>query len=74
MAEDDDFDHLIASLGEVLTLTDDAQSLGGGLKIPYAIDVAAIRKKTGLSKAAFVLRIGIPVGTIRNWQQTRRAP
>jgi hypothetical protein len=31
------------SLGAVLALTDDGQSLGNGLKIPYAIDVAAIR-------------------------------
>ena len=41
--QDDDFDQLIASLGEVLALTDDSRSLGGGLTVPYAIDVAAIR-------------------------------
>jgi putative transcriptional regulator len=72
--QDDEFDQLIASLGEVLALTDDGQSLGGGLKIPYAIDAAAIRRKTGLSQATFALRIGVPVGTIRNWEQGRRAP
>jgi putative transcriptional regulator len=72
--QDDDFDQLIANLGAVLALTDDGQNLGNGLKIPYAIDVAAIRNKTGLSQAAFALRIGVPVGTIRNWEQGRRAP
>jgi putative transcriptional regulator len=72
--QDDDFDQLIASLGEVLALTDNGQSLGGGLKIPYAIDVATIRNKTGLSQAAFARRIGVPVGTIRNWEQGRRSP
>jgi len=72
--EDDDFDQLIASLGEVLALTDEGQSLGDGLTIPYAIDVAAIRNKTGLSQAAFARRIGVPVGTIRNWEQGRRSP
>jgi putative transcriptional regulator len=41
--DDDDFDQLIASLGAVLALTDHGQSLSNGLKIPYAIDVAAIR-------------------------------
>jgi putative transcriptional regulator len=72
--QDDDFDQLIASLGEVLALTDDSRSLDGGLTIPYAIDVAAIRNKTGLSQAAFARRIGVPVGTIRNWEQGRRSP
>ncbi|MGF9764794.1 helix-turn-helix domain-containing protein [Microvirga sp. 0TCS3.31] len=39
-----------------------------------AIDVAAIRQKTSLSQTAFTLRIGVPVGTIRNWEQGRRSP
>jgi putative transcriptional regulator len=73
MGDDDDFEQLIANLGEVLSLTDDL-SLGSGLRLPSAIDVAAIRKKTGLSQGAFALRIGVPVGTIRNWEQGRRAP
>lgn len=71
--EDDEFDQLIANLGEMLAL-DDGQSLGDGLTIPYAIDVAIIRNKTGLSQAAFARRIGVPVGTIRNWEQGRRSP
>jgi putative transcriptional regulator len=70
----DDFDQLIASLGAVLALTDDGQSLGDGLAIPDILDVAAVRKKTGLSQAAFARRIGVPVGTIRNWEQGRRWP
>jgi putative transcriptional regulator len=74
MAEDDDFERLIANLSDVLAHTDDDLSLGGGLRLPSAIDVAAIRKKTGLSQAAFALRVGVPVGTIRNWEQGRRAP
>jgi putative transcriptional regulator len=74
MGGDDEFEQLIANLGEVLSLTDDDLSLGGGLRLPYAIDVAAIRQKTGLSQAAFALRVGVPVGTIRNWEQGRRAP
>lgn len=74
MGEDDDFEQLIANLGDILALTDDGQSLGGDLTIPYAIDVAAVRSKTGLSQAAFARRIGVPVGTIRNWEQGRRSP
>jgi putative transcriptional regulator len=70
----DDFDQLIASLGAVLALTDDGQSLGDGLTIPDTLDVAAVRKKTGLSQAAFGRRIGVQVSTIRNWEQGRRSP
>jgi putative transcriptional regulator len=75
MSQDhDDFDQLIASLGAVLALTDDGQSLGDGLTIPDSIDVAAVRKKTGLTQAAFARRIGVQVSTIRNWEQGRRRP
>ncbi|WP_262271145.1 helix-turn-helix domain-containing protein [Microvirga yunnanensis] len=74
MDADDDFDQLLANLGDILALPDHSQDLGGGIKIPHTIDVAAIRSTTGLSQAAFALRIGVPVGTIKNWEQGRRAP
>jgi putative transcriptional regulator len=74
MGGDEDFEQLIASLGEVLALTDEGQSLGDSLTIPYAIDVTAIRNKIGLSQTAFVRRIGVHVGTIRKWEQGRRLP
>lgn len=72
--QDDNFDQLIADLGAVLALTDDSQSLGASVTIPCVIDVVAIRNKTGLSQPAFARRIGVPVGTIRNWEQGRRSP
>ena len=74
MAENDDFERLMASLSDALAHTDDDLSLGGGWRLPSAIDVAAIRQKSGLSQAAFARRIGVPVGTIRNWKQGRRSP
>ncbi|WP_457093545.1 helix-turn-helix domain-containing protein [Microvirga sp. P5_D2] len=72
--DDDAFEQLIASLGQVLAFTDEGESLGGGLTLPSAIDPAAIRKKTGLSQAASARRIGVPAATIRNWKQGRRSP
>ncbi len=42
--------------------------------IPSVIDVQAIRKRTGLTQAAFANRIGVPVGTLRNWEQGHRSP
>ena len=44
------------------------------MHIPEKIDVHAIRKKTGLSQAAFSSRIGVSTGTLRNWEQGRRTP
>lgn len=38
------------------------------------IDVAAVRRATGLTQAAFAARFNIPVGTLRNWEQGRRRP
>ena len=38
------------------------------------IDVKAIRKRLGLSQAEFSARFGIPPGTLRDWEQGRRAP
>lgn len=32
-------------------------------------DVVAIRSKTGLSQPAFAQSIGVPLGTLENWEQ-----
>jgi putative transcriptional regulator len=41
-------------------------------------DVAAyarrVRRRIGLSQVAFARRIGVPVDTVRNWEQGKRAP
>ncbi|CAA2136433.1 MULTISPECIES: helix-turn-helix domain-containing protein [Methylobacterium] len=42
--------------------------------VPREIDVVAIRKATDLSQDAFARRIGVAVGTLRNWEQRRRRP
>lgn len=48
----------------------------GGLHVhvPYDIDVAAVRRASALSQDAFARRIGVAVGTLRNWEQRRRRP
>jgi putative transcriptional regulator len=33
-----------------------------------------VRRKVGLSQVAFARRIGVPVDTVRNWEQGKRAP
>jgi putative transcriptional regulator len=37
-------------------------------------DARAIRKRTGLSQAAFARQIGVPLATLRNWESARRCP
>ena len=33
-----------------------------------------VRRKIGLCQVAFARRIGVPVDTVRNWEQGKRAP
>lgn len=37
-------------------------------------EITSIRRKVGLTQAAFAKRIGISVATLRNWEQGRRSP
>ena len=39
-----------------------------------AIDVRAVRRRTGLTQAEFARRFGFPLGTLRNWEQGIRTP
>ena len=41
---------------------------------PPAIDVAAIRKKLGLSQQKFAARFGLSAALVRDWEQKRRNP
>jgi putative transcriptional regulator len=44
---------------------------GGFSDASYARNV---RGRTGLTQAAFAARIGVPVETVRNWEQGKRSP
>ncbi|MDR4308586.1 helix-turn-helix domain-containing protein [Chelatococcus sambhunathii] len=41
---------------------------------PPAVDVAAVRKKTGLSQDRFAKRYGFTASAVRDWEQRRRTP
>jgi putative transcriptional regulator len=41
---------------------------------PKILDVAAIRKKTGMTQEAFAQRFGVSVNTLRHWEQGKRYP
>ena len=44
------------------------------VQAPERVDVAAIRKRTGLSQTRFAERFGFAVSTVRDWEQGRRQP
>jgi putative transcriptional regulator len=41
---------------------------------PKALDVRAIRTKTGMTQEAFAQRFGVSVNTLRHWEQGKRLP
>lgn len=69
------FDKIMAGL-------DDARAYMDGERDGFQVheievpdpDVVAIRGKTGLSQRAFAKSIGVPLGTLKNWEQGRRRP
>lgn len=70
---DELFDDLVASIeegGEILR-GDKRPSREYWVDRP---DVAKIREYYGLSQTRFASMLGIPVGTLRNWEQGRRNP
>jgi putative transcriptional regulator len=44
---------------------------GRAMEAAYARNV---RGQTGLTQAAFAAQIGVPVETVRNWEQGKRSP
>ena len=41
---------------------------------PPEVDVAAVRKRTGLSQDLFAKRYGFSTAAVRDWEQHRRTP
>lgn len=69
-----DFDLLLKSLGQARAYAQGRPTPGTRVHVVKRIDVAAIRARTKLSQEAFARRIGVSVGTLRNWEQGRRKP
>ena len=42
--------------------------------MPAVPDVAAIRRKLGMTQPAFAARFRVPLATLRDWEQKRRVP
>jgi putative transcriptional regulator len=70
--KDEDFQKIVQGMQEAIAFYrgDDVS----GMRVHLGIDVPGIRKRTGLSQSAFAVSIGVPVATLRNWEQGRRNP
>jgi len=67
-------DELLSSAREAAEIMAGRLAPGRVWEPPAAIEVAAIRHRTGLSQAAFAARYGFSAGAVRDWEQHRRQP
>jgi len=75
---DEDFDRVMAGLEEAKAIVAGAAVPGSyrlrQVQVPKAVDVKAIRARTGLSQVAFANRYGFSAGAVRDWEQKRKPP
>ena len=67
-------DRIIAGLEDAVAYAKGDASRGRAVHVPRQIDVAAIRRKTGLSQSQFAAQFGLSLATLRNWEQGHRQP
>lgn len=69
----DHFDKLLAGMEDALAYAQGDTSRGV-THVVTQIDVAAIRKKTGLSQGKFAEKFGFAKSAVQQWEQKRRIP
>ena len=69
------FDTIAAGLVDAIAYAQGDKSRGKAhvVEVP-SVDVAAARKKLGLSQDRFATAFGVSPSTVRNWEQGRRHP
>lgn len=65
------FDKIAAGLTDAVAYAGGDASRG---RVAAPLDVKAIRKAAGKSQEAFADTYHLPIGTVRDWEQKRRAP
>jgi putative transcriptional regulator len=65
---------IMHGLGEALEHAKGNVVPGMKVHVPTGLDVAAIRKRAGLSQDDFANTIGVRASTLKNWEQHRRQP
>ena len=70
-----DFDRVMAGLTEAVEIAEGrADPATWRLHAPDTVNVRAIRKRQGLTQAAFASRYGFTLGRLRDWEQGRTLP
>jgi putative transcriptional regulator len=69
---DEDIARAVADDPDAAPLLTDEQLAAA--KVVWPIDIAATRRRLGLSQTEFAAWFGISPGTLRNWEQGRRVP
>ena len=65
----------IAAAGEAATeVTTGAATATSVTREPDAAYAKGVRARTKLTQAEFAARIGVPIETVRNWEQGKRSP
>lgn len=72
--KEDDLNDLVKSIEQVAAWLGGEDVPGFRVHFPPGGDVAAIRRRTGLSQSDFARQVGVSLGTLRNWEQGRRCP
>lgn len=68
-------DRLIQSAKEALAFAQGAVDMADyRIHVPPIIDVKGLRRRLGLTQAAFAARYGFNIGRLRDWEQGRSAP
>jgi putative transcriptional regulator len=71
----EDFDNIMAGLAEVKAIREGtADPATYRMHRPQAVDVKAIRKRSGLTQVDFARRFGFTAAAVRDWEQNRRTP
>lgn len=65
---------LVAALGEVLEDVRGTKPLPVVASVPEEIDIRTVRRRLGLSQAAFAARFGLSLRTLQEWEQGRYHP
>ena len=73
MMEKNLFDRLVKSMAEMDEIDRGERQPSREFHVD-ALQEKAIREATGLTQENFAKRIDVAVGTLRNWEQGRRAP
>ena len=82
MRSEDEYNRLLGGLSEALAQPEPTRApdprpdppQAPPRPVPGRLDVAAIRRRTGLAQPAFARRIGVSLATLRNWEQGHRSP